>query len=146
MGLQLTSAAEYAIVAMIHIGSLPTDGVALTSKIAREESIPPSYLAKVLRRLVNAGLLRSARGGNGGFRLQRPAAEITLLEIIEGVELTPKPPPGSPDRLRRARNHSPAGAAWLDVQRQMIALLRKTTIEAHVSVPRKRNLERRDAG
>ena len=85
MGLRLTRAADYAVRAMLHLGSLPEGGVALKDEIAHAQNIPPSFMAKILRQLVKTGLLRSARGVNGGFGLQRPAAEINLLDIIEGI-------------------------------------------------------------
>ena len=45
-----------------------------------------AHLAKVMRRLVRAGLVFSTRGPGGGFRLAKPADEILLLEIYEAVE------------------------------------------------------------
>ena len=86
MMFRLTRAADYAILAMLHLGSLPDGGSALTGDVARAQDIPPSFLARILRRLVKTGLLRSARGVNGGFGLRRSADEINLLDIVEGIE------------------------------------------------------------
>ena len=52
MGLRLTSAADYAIRAMIHLACLPDGGVALRSEIAEAQYIPTSFMAKILRSLV----------------------------------------------------------------------------------------------
>lgn len=54
--------------------------------IAAQESIPSAFLAKVLHQLVKAGLVTSSPGLTGGFRLRLPAAEITLLEIVQAVD------------------------------------------------------------
>ncbi len=54
--------------------------------ISREEAIPVSFLGKIFQGLVKAGLVRSARGSGGGFCLTRPAAEVTVLQVIEGLE------------------------------------------------------------
>ncbi len=45
-----------------------------------------AHLAKVMRRLVRAGLASSTRGPGGGFKIARPASEITLLDIYEAIE------------------------------------------------------------
>jgi Rrf2 family protein len=64
-----------------------TDG---TSPLARREfaeffDLPEPYLAKVLRMLVAGGVFVSVPGANGGYRLGRPAAEVTVLEVVQAV-------------------------------------------------------------
>ncbi len=54
--------------------------------IAQEEDIPASFLGKIFQSLAKAGLVKSARGSGGGFALLKPAAEITVLEVIEAIE------------------------------------------------------------
>jgi Rrf2 family protein len=54
--------------------------------IAQARGIPEKFLLKILRPLVAARVLRSVKGPNGGFRLARPAAKITLLEVVEAVD------------------------------------------------------------
>lgn len=138
MGLRITRAADYAVRAMLHVGSLPDGVVALKSEIAEAEHIPPSFMAKILRQLVKSGLLRSARGVNGGFALARAAAEINLLDIVEGIEGPIHLTECSPDPENCALSHDcPVSTVWLEVQRRMTALLRETTLEALLSAPRK---------
>jgi Rrf2 family protein len=48
--------------------------------------MPESYLAKIFQELSRQGIVRSHRGARGGFSLARPAAEITLKEIVEAIE------------------------------------------------------------
>jgi Rrf2 family protein len=138
LGLRLTRAADYAVRAMLHVGSLPDGSVALKDHIAQAQHIPPSFMAKILRQLVKAGLLRSARGVNGGFGLARAAAEINLLDIVEGIEGPIHLTDCAPDPEHCALSHDcPASPVWLEVQRQMSALLQETTLEALLSAPRK---------
>jgi Rrf2 family protein len=138
MGLRLTSAADYAIRAMIHLACLPDGGVALRSEIAEAQYIPTSFMAKILRSLVRARLLRSSRGVNGGFSLARPAAEVNMLEIVEAIEgplaLTDCVP--SPSGCGWAAD-CPASAVWLKVQDSMKDTLKATTLEDLVSTPRR---------
>ena len=55
-------------------------------KIARYLQVSPSYLMKISRHLVRAGILRANRGSAGGVFLNRAPAEITLLEIVEACQ------------------------------------------------------------
>ena len=138
MGLRLTRAADYAVRAMMHIGSLPENGVALKDDIAQAQHIPPSFSAKILRQLVKTGLLRSARGVNGGFGLARDAAKINLLEIVEGIEGPLHLNDCVPDPDHCTLSHDcPVSTVWLEVQNQMTALLRETTLETLLAAPRK---------
>src|SRR5262245_24174673 len=138
MGLRLTRAADYAVRAMLHLGSLPEGGVALKDEIAHAQRIPPSFMAKILRQMVKAELLSSARGVNGGFALKRAAAEISLLDIIESIEGTIQLTDCAPDPERCTLSHDcPVSSVWLEVQRQMTGLLRDTSLEALLSTPRK---------
>jgi Rrf2 family protein len=50
------------------------------------KGIPPRFLLKVLKPLVNANVLRSIKGPNGGYRLARPANDISVLEILEAAD------------------------------------------------------------
>jgi len=138
MGLRLTRAADYAVRAMMHIGSLPEGVVALKDEIALAQHIPPSFTAKILRQLVKSGLLKSARGVNGGFGLARTAAEINLLDVVEGIEGPIHLTECVPDPEHCALSHDcPVSTVWLEVQRRMTGLLRETTLEALLSAPRK---------
>ncbi len=54
--------------------------------IARRQSISESYLAKILQLLAKTDLVDSIRGKNGGFRLSKPAREITLGDIVRALD------------------------------------------------------------
>src|SRR6516165_5288046 len=55
-------------------------------KIAEARGIPERFLLKVLKPLVSARVLHSVKGPNGGYRLAKPAADISMLEILEAVD------------------------------------------------------------
>lgn len=81
---------EYALRAMTHLAALDS-GVSVNSEtIATRTKVPPGYLSKVLRDLVVAGLVHSQRGPNGGFCLTAPAAQISMLDIINAVDPIPR--------------------------------------------------------
>jgi FeS assembly SUF system regulator len=84
--MRLSSLADYAVVMMSaaarHCGGSRINAAFL----AEETGIPLPTVQKLVSRLSAAGLLRSVRGAGGGFRLARPAAAVTLADIIEAVE------------------------------------------------------------
>jgi len=138
VGLRLTSAADYAIRAMIYLSCLPDGGIALRSEIAESQNIPTSFMAKILRSLVRARLLKSSRGVNGGFSLARHTGEISMLEIVEAIEgplaLTECVP--SPTGCEWSAD-CPASYVWMKVQENVKDTLRATTLEDLVSTPRR---------
>jgi Rrf2 family protein len=64
---------------------------ASTAQLAQYYDLPAPYLAKQLKALVRAGVLTASTGPRGGFRLGRPTAEITLLQLVEAVDGTSPP-------------------------------------------------------
>ncbi len=130
IGLRLTNAGDYAIRGMMHIASMADGAVALRSDIAQAQGIPPSFMAKILRSLVRARLLRSSRGVHGGFALARPSSRITLLDVVEAIEGPLSLTNCTPDPHGCARSDDcPATAIWTEVQRKMAEVLRNTTLE-----------------
>ncbi|MEX2218194.1 MAG: Rrf2 family transcriptional regulator [Phycisphaerales bacterium] len=75
---------EYALRAMAWLAVLDGDLVP-TPHLAARIDVPPNYLAKVLQQLSTAKLIVGRRGVGGGYRLSRPADEITLLEIVRCI-------------------------------------------------------------
>ena len=55
-------------------------------ELAKAEAVPANYLVQILSELRNGGLILSRRGKQGGYALARPAAEITLLDIVTLIE------------------------------------------------------------
>jgi Rrf2 family protein len=54
--------------------------------IAKEVSIPVFYLSKILRRMVEAGLLSATKGHGGGFLIAKPPSKISFADILEAIE------------------------------------------------------------
>lgn len=84
--MRLSSMADYAVVIMAaaarHCGGMRISA----TRLAEETGVPAPTVQKLVSRLTSAGLLRSSRGMGGGLKLARPAAAITLADIVEAVE------------------------------------------------------------
>ncbi|WP_374528826.1 SUF system Fe-S cluster assembly regulator [Novosphingobium sp.] len=84
--MRLSSMADYAVVTM-SAAARHCGGVRVSAgQLAEETGLPVPTVQKLVSRLTAAGLLRSSRGVGGGLKLARPAAAITLADIIEAVE------------------------------------------------------------
>jgi Rrf2 family protein len=86
MGMKLTRASSYALHAVAYMANQKKDVPTASHIIAEKRGIPERFLLKVLKPLVSARVLFSVKGPNGGYRLARPANEITILEILEAVD------------------------------------------------------------
>ncbi len=84
--LQISRKIDYGLRAMIYLASIPSDRVAPFREIAKGMDTPEDFLAKILKTLANQGLVKSTRGARGGYRLAKPAREISFLDVIEAVE------------------------------------------------------------
>lgn len=84
--MKLTRLADYAVRAIIHLAAKEAGDLATTAEIAEKQSIPQSFLAKVMQALTRAGVVRAHRGKTGGFSLMDRAEDVTIRRIIEAVE------------------------------------------------------------
>ena len=85
--MRLSSLADYAVVMMAAAARRACVASRLSATVlAAETGVPLPTAQKLVGRLAAAGLVESARGTGGGFRLARPAAAISLADIVEAVE------------------------------------------------------------
>ncbi len=84
--MRLSSLADYAVVIMAAASRHCGGARVSAGQLADETGLPAPTVQKLVSRLSNAGLLRSSRGVGGGLQLARPAAAITLADIVEAVE------------------------------------------------------------
>ncbi len=84
--LRISRKIDYGLRAMIYLASIPSDAVVPFREIARQMMVPEDFLAKILKTLVDQGLVKSTRGPHGGYALARPATDISFLQVIEAVE------------------------------------------------------------
>ena len=84
--MRLSHLADYAVVLMTAAARRPAAARLSATELASETGVPLPTTQKLMGQLAGCGLLSSARGAGGGFALARPAAEISLADIVEAVE------------------------------------------------------------
>jgi len=86
--MRITTWAEYGLICALHLARRPHDGPVTGRDIAATERLSGDYVEQILLRLRRAELVRSTRGARGGYQLARPAAEITVRDVIKASELS----------------------------------------------------------
>jgi Rrf2 family transcriptional regulator, iron-sulfur cluster assembly transcription factor len=83
--MKLTTRGHYSVKAMLDLSLQPDYGPASVNAIATRQFLPVPYLEKLLIELRRAGLVRSIRGANGGYKLAKKPAQISLSDILMAV-------------------------------------------------------------
>jgi Rrf2 family protein len=84
--MKLTRASSYALHAVAFMAGQKKDSAIASHVIAQARGIPERFLLKVLKPLVSAQILVSIKGPSGGYRLARPASDVSMLEVVEAVD------------------------------------------------------------
>jgi Rrf2 family protein len=84
--MRLGDGVEWALHSCTMLALLPPDTAMPAARLAEFHGVPAAYLAKHLQALAQAGVVKSGAGRKGGYRLAKPARDITLLDIVVAVE------------------------------------------------------------
>ncbi|HEX3035534.1 MAG TPA: Rrf2 family transcriptional regulator [Thermodesulfobacteriota bacterium] len=83
--MQVSKTLDYAVRSLTYMSQQPI-GMFSMKEISEKQHIPLNYLAKIMRRLVNKGIVRSVVGPDGGYALRKSPSEIKLREVYEAIE------------------------------------------------------------
>lgn len=125
---------DYGMRALLELAA--TDGAATGESLARAQGLPPKFLAAILNDLRRAGLVHSQRGLEGGYRLGRPADQITAADVMRALD-----GPLAEVRGLRPEMTSYEGAAarlqdvWVATRAALRAVLEQVTLETMVRGP-----------
>lgn len=125
--MKVSARAEYACLALLALARHgPHSSPVRIREISETHDIPERYLVQILLRLKSAGLVTSTRGAAGGYHLARPAASISVGEVLTAID-GPEVAAGETRGVRR-----PAAAVldtvWESVRAAERAVLDRTTI------------------
>ena len=127
--MQVSRTLDYAVRSLIYMGNHEVPRMSM-KEISEAQHIPQNYLAKIMRRMVERGLIRSMVGPEGGYFLRRDPKDINLREIYEAVE-------GElrvidcmdQDEVCALYENCTQLPVWDKLQVSMIKLLEKTSLE-----------------
>jgi Rrf2 family protein len=84
--MRISARADYAVRAALQLAASRDDGPLKAEAIADAQGIPHKFLESILNDMRRGGLVLSQRGGNGGYRLARPAESISIADVIRVVD------------------------------------------------------------
>src|SRR5665213_1954818 len=84
--MRISAKADYAVRAAVELAAAEGEKPVKAERIATAQGIPLNFLENILGELRHAGIVRSHRGAEGGFRLAKPAEQVTVADVIRAVE------------------------------------------------------------
>jgi Rrf2 family protein len=121
--MKVSAKAEYACLALLALARQRPDAPPLRIReISEAFGIPERYLVQILLRLKSAGLVTSTRGAAGGYHLARPAASISVGQILSAID-------GPEDTAREAQAARRPAAAVLDTVWERVRAAERAVLE-----------------
>jgi Rrf2 family cysteine metabolism transcriptional repressor len=134
--MMFSTKAEYGIRVMAHLARHDGSQPISLSSIADAEGLPLAYLEHLVQRLRKAELVDSRRGAHGGYTLARPAAEVTMAEIVAALEGEIAPiecitadADGVLTCAREGASPCPTKLLWTRVQGSIVRTLNEMTLD-----------------
>jgi Rrf2 family cysteine metabolism transcriptional repressor len=122
--MKISAKAEYACLAIIALAQFGNEqGPVTIREIAESFAIPERYLVQILLHLKGAGLVYSTRGASGGYRLARPADQISLGEILHTID-----GPGDPPREAKEPAAQVLASVLAEIRTTEREILNRTSI------------------
>lgn len=84
--MRLSDGVEWGLHCAVVLGFLPSGAALPTARLAEYHGVPAAYLAKHLQAMSRAGIVEATQGPHGGYRLARPPAEVTVLDVVEAID------------------------------------------------------------
>jgi Rrf2 family protein len=126
--MRVSAKVDYALRAMTEL-TVASPSLMTAEQLATAQKIPPKFLESILAQLRNGGLVASQRGAVGGYRLAKPAEEISIADVIRELEGPIATVRGvRPDELEYAGSASGLRDIWLELRSQMRGVLEQTTL------------------
>jgi Rrf2 family protein len=135
--MRVSAKADYALRAVVEIAAAGPDPIK-GERISQAQAIPLKFLENILVELKHSGLVLAQRGSEGGYRLARPAEQITLAEVIRAVEGPLANVRGiRPETLDYPGAAGPLREVWVAVRANLRAVLEAVTVAdiAHERLP-----------
>jgi Rrf2 family protein len=127
--MRISAKAEYAVRAAVELAAVSGEKPVKAERIATAQEIPLNFLENILGELRHAGIVRSHRGAEGGFRLARPADEVTIADVIRAVDgALASVRGGPPEEVSYTGAAAELGRVWIAVRANLRSVLERVTI------------------
>jgi len=127
-GVRISARADYALRAAVELAA-SGGGPLKLEQLASSQQLPPKFLETILGELRRAGLLRAQRGADGGYWLARPAADITLADVIRVADGPLADVRGvRPESVAYAGHAARLGEVWVAVRAAVRAVLEQVSL------------------
>jgi Rrf2 family protein len=127
--MRISAKAEYAVRAAIELAAAPDEKPVKAERIATAQEIPLNFLENILGELRHAGVVRSHRGADGGFRLAKPPAEVTIADVIRAVEgPLASVRGGPPEEVSYGGAATALPRVWIAVRANLRGVLERVTL------------------
>lgn len=131
--MQITQASDYAMRAVFNLARRKPGSIVDAKVISEEENIPLRFLLKIFRSLIQAGIVKSYRGVNGGYALLIEPKDISMLQVVEAVEgpIRLNKCLVSPEQCSLHTNSKECcfHAAWAEIQKDTIQKMKEYTFD-----------------
>ena len=125
--MRVSAKVDYALRAMLELAS--AGGLVKGEQLAAAQGIPRKFLETILLQLRHEELVASQRGVEGGYQLGRPAAEISVADVIRAVEGPIATVRGvRPEEVEYAGSAAALQPLWLELRTAMRDVLERTTL------------------
>ncbi len=143
--MKISTRTRYGLRALIDLASRQSDGPVMLRAIAESEGLSKKYLDNIFTSLRLAGLLRTIRGAHGGYLLNKPASEITVLDVVTALEgdISPVDCVDHPELCDRS-DTCVTRELWKDLRTSMEQTLASRTVQQLVD--RAKELEKSGKG
>jgi Rrf2 family protein len=136
---RISAKADYAVRAMVELAATVDEKPVKAERIATAQDIPLNFLENILGELRHAGLVRSHRGAEGGFRLAKDATEISVADVIRAVEGPLASVRGAPPEESEYKGAAEAlPRVWIAVRANLRKVVEHVTVAdvAHGKLPK----------
>ena len=135
--MRVSAKVDYALRAMTEL-AVAAPSLRTAEQLATAQKIPPKFLESILAQLRNGGLVASQRGAEGGYRLAKPAEEISIADVIRELEGPIATVRGvRPDELSYEGAAAGLRDVWLELRTQIRGVLEQTTLADIAAAQRK---------
>ena len=126
--MRVSAKVDYAIRALAELAAAPP-GPVTSERLSDAQGIPPKFLENILLELRRSEIVASQRGAEGGYMLARPAAEVSLADVIRAVEGPIASVRGSrPDQIEYTGAATGLKDVWLELRTSMRDVLEGTSL------------------